>query len=62
MDNRTRAKRIVNMALQPTPQPSSSTSTINEDYSSDHSSYHPEQNEESSTDVEANRREGLYCC
>ncbi|CAG4939248.1 unnamed protein product [Parnassius apollo] len=51
MDNRNRAKRIVNMALQSSPPPSSSTST-NEDFSSDHSSYHPQQNVEISTELE----------
>ncbi|CAK1596051.1 unnamed protein product [Parnassius mnemosyne] len=51
MDNRNRAKRIVNMALQSSPPPSSSTST-NEDFSSDHSSYYPQQNVEISTELE----------
>ncbi|CAG5057377.1 unnamed protein product [Parnassius apollo] len=56
MDNRNRAKRIVNMALQSSPPPSSSTST-NEDFSSDHSSYHPQQNVEIFTELEDSESE-----
>ncbi|CAG5009807.1 unnamed protein product [Parnassius apollo] len=56
MDNRNRAKKIVNMALQSLPPPSSSTST-NEDFSSDHSSYHPQQNVEISTELEDSEAE-----
>lgn len=50
MDNRSRAQRLVNMALLSAPRPSSSTSQ--EDFSSDHSSYHPDQTQESSTELE----------